>query len=95
MHPNLEEVYRRKVADLEAALNVPEERAEAHAVLRSLIDRIVLHPGAKRGEISAEVRGEIAALLQLANDKEKTRTSREVRVSLVAGIGFEPMTFRL
>jgi hypothetical protein len=38
LHPNLAEVYRRKVADLEAALNMPEERAEAHAGLRGLID---------------------------------------------------------
>jgi len=95
LHPNLAEVYRRKVADLEAALNMPEERAEAHAALRGLIDRIVLHPGVKRGEISAEVHGEIAALWQLADNKEMTRTSREVRVSLVAGEGFEPSTFRL
>jgi hypothetical protein len=29
--------------------------------------------------------GEIAALLQLADSKQKTRTSEEVRVSLVAG----------
>ena len=85
LHPNLAEIYRRKVADLEIALNVAEERAEAHAALRGLIDQIVLYPGAKRGEVRAEVHGEIVALWHLMDNKEKTRTSREVRVSLVAG----------
>jgi DNA invertase Pin-like site-specific DNA recombinase len=85
LHPNLAEVYRRKVADLEVALNVPEDRPEAHAALRRLIDGIVLHPGAKRGEVTAEMHGEIVALWQLMGRKEKTRTSPEVRVSLVAG----------
>ena len=71
LHPNLAEVYRRKVAELEVALNAPEDRAEAHTVLRGLIERIVLHPGTKRGELAAEMHGEIVALWQLADDKEK------------------------
>jgi hypothetical protein len=51
-----------------------------------LIDAVVLYPGAKRGEIRAELNGELAALLQLGEPQNaKTRTSCDVRVWLVAG----------
>jgi site-specific DNA recombinase len=76
LHPNLAELYRRKVADLEIALNDPACRDEAAMALRGLIDAVVLYPGAKRGEIRAELYGELAALLQLAEVQNgKTRTS--------------------
>jgi site-specific DNA recombinase len=55
-------------------------------VLRGLIEAVVLHPGDRRGEVRAELRGEIAALLQLGEArKQKTRVG-ETRVSLVAGM---------
>jgi len=86
VHPNLPEVYRRKVADLETALNDPAIQIEASSILRGLIDAVVLHPGSRRGEVRAELHGELAALLRFAEEREsKTRTSRDVRVSLVAG----------
>jgi site-specific DNA recombinase len=85
LHPHIADIYRRKVADLEAALNDSLLRTEAAAALRSLIDKVELYPGAKRGELRAELHGELAALLQLGAEQTKTRTSRDVRVSLVAG----------
>ena len=36
--------------------------------LRSLIDAIVVHPGDRRGEVSLELRGDLAAFLHLADD---------------------------
>ena len=42
------EIYRRKVADLAAALNAQETRAEAAEILRGLIERIELRPAAER-----------------------------------------------
>ena len=44
LHPKAAEVYRRQVADLEAALNDPEVRMEASDALRSLIEKVVLTP---------------------------------------------------
>jgi site-specific DNA recombinase len=93
LHPGLADVYRRKVAELEMVLDNPAWRTEAALVLRGLVDRVVLRPGEKRGEVRAELHGVLACLLSL--EQEKTRPSSDVRVSLVAGIGFEPMTFRL
>ncbi|PZX36169.1 hypothetical protein LY56_03565, partial [Roseinatronobacter thiooxidans] len=37
IHPGLAESYARKVADLAAALNAPEARAQAADLLRGLI----------------------------------------------------------
>jgi site-specific DNA recombinase len=85
LHPNLAEIYRRKVTDLETALDDASIRGDAALALRGLIDAVVLHPGAKRGEVRAELCGELAALLQLGSAQTKTRTSEDVRVSLVAG----------
>jgi hypothetical protein len=44
LHPNLAEVYRRKVADLQTALADPKTQTEALEILRGLIERVVLHP---------------------------------------------------
>jgi site-specific DNA recombinase len=83
------------VAELEAALDHPAIRGEAALALRGLVDRVVLHPGAKRGEMRAELHGVLAALMSDDPHNLKTRTSDDVRVSVVAGVGFEPTTFRL
>jgi hypothetical protein len=48
LHPNAAEVYRRKVAELELALNDDSIKAEAGEILRSLIDRVVLTRRARR-----------------------------------------------
>lgn len=44
LHPNLVELYKRKVAALEEALADPEIRSEAGDILRGLIDRIEVMP---------------------------------------------------
>ncbi|MEQ9639809.1 MAG: hypothetical protein RIM84_07260 [Alphaproteobacteria bacterium] len=86
VHPKLAEVYRRQVERLEAALNESMVRPEAAEALRALIDKIVLKPGEKRGEVHAVLHGELGALLALGSVAEKNRTSiSEVRLSVVAG----------
>jgi site-specific DNA recombinase len=104
LHPNLPELYRRKVEMLEKALQDPLAASAAGEALRSLIDAIVVFPGAKRGEVMIELRGDLAAFMHVEDEGASTRTavprvgngrSAEVMGSLVAGIGFEPMTFRL
>jgi site-specific DNA recombinase len=97
IHPNLAQVYRDKVARLEAELADPAIAADAKSVLRSLIDKIVLIPGEKRGEIGIELHGELANILTLGTAyKNKRRTGvARVQLSVVAGVGFEPTTFRL
>jgi site-specific DNA recombinase len=103
--PSVAQLYAKKVAHLTEALNRPEDRAEAAQALRGLIERIVVRPGAKRGQIDATLHGELGTILSWTagrgNDTgAQTKTpaassATGVSVSVVAGIGFEPMTFRL
>jgi hypothetical protein len=72
LHPNLAEIYRRKVADLQTTLGDPKTQTEALEILRGLIVRVVLHPAEKGFEI--EFIGEIAAMVDLGPcDKEARR----------------------
>ena len=99
IHPNVASIYRRKVARLADALDNPGERDEAASAIRGLIDRIVLTPGARRGEMGAALHGDLGAILEwTGNGHEKTKTDTPMTgmsVSVVAGAGFEPATFRL
>ncbi len=92
LHPNLAEVYRKKVANLADALNEENTPSEAAEAIRGLIDEIRLVP--KDGDLKIELYGELAALIALANEHPRGKTSG-VQVTLVAGAGFEPATFRL
>ena len=53
-HPNIAEVYRRKVGSLQQVLNDEETRPQAVATIRSLIDRIEVRPGVSRGHCDAD-----------------------------------------
>ena len=74
LHPKLAEVYRQQVERLEEALNDPAIRPEATDALCSLIDRIVLYPGERRGEVRAELYGELGAILALSHGGGSTNT---------------------
>lgn len=45
----------------------------ASAALRGLIDRIVLSPGLRRGEVQAQLFGDLEAILAFANDNGRQR----------------------
>jgi hypothetical protein len=92
IHPNVADIYRRKVARLAEALNHPAERDEAADAIRSLIERVTLIPGAKRGQVDATLHGEFGAILQWIEHRESAEYKNTpgadatgVSVSLVAG----------
>jgi site-specific DNA recombinase len=58
IHPNVADIYRRKVERLAETLQRPQERDEAAKAIRALIDRITLTPGPRRGEIDATLHGD-------------------------------------
>ena len=102
LHPNLAERYRAKVETLREALTGPDA-TDALEAARTLIERVVLHPGAD-GTLEIELSGEIAAMIKLALSETTADGSRRKRddrdlfhrsVKVVAGTGFEPVTFRL
>ena len=82
LHPNAADIYRAKVADLEASLNAPEIRAEASDALRALIDRVVLTPNADAPDgLRAELYGDLAEILRLG-EAGPARSQRQADTSL-------------
>ena len=102
--PSASAIYAKKVSALTKALNRREERQEAAETLRGLIEKISLTPGPERGEIYATLHGELGTIL---NWTERQAIGKAVKttkpaadatglsLSVVAGAGFEPTTFRL
>ena len=76
VHPNIAAVYRRNVERFTEALDDPDGGRQAAEALRSLIGEIVLTPGPKRGEVHAELRGELMGILAFATETN----SRSVRI---------------
>ena len=94
-HPNLAKHYEKLVHQVQSLLNTPECKQEAVTALRNLIDRIDLIP--TKDGLTIDIVGNLAAMLQLAMPQMQKTASRETAfaISLVAGVGFEPTTFRL
>ena len=88
LHPNLAQIYRRKVEQLQHALNDPEIRDEAIQVLRGLLESVVIAPAETGFEV--EIVGEIAHMIEMGMNEGKKkgpvlneRMARSVKV--VAG----------
>ncbi len=96
MHPNLPAIYQGKITSLKDALNTPDTIKQANEAIRQLIEKVRLVPEGKT--LNIELFGELAALLSLGigpNDKHPLADAEGVQVTLVAGAGFEPATFKL
>ncbi|WP_235209841.1 hypothetical protein [Sphingobium sp. Ant17] len=95
IHPNISEIYRRKVERLTHSLSQPEECQEAADALRALIERIDLTPGAKRGEVNAMLYGEFGRILEWIEQRRVAENAQSpgalasglcgMSVSVVAG----------
>ena len=101
LHPNLAAIYHRKVAALQNLVQNEATRTEAVEIIRSLVDEVIFRPTAEAG-LEVELVGDIAKMVHLAqNSNENSPASGAVHeefarsVKVVAGVGFEPTTFRL
>src|SRR5260221_13062565 len=98
IHPNLPALYRRKVEQLQEALSEPATQVEAGEIIRSLIDRIELTP--EGDALAIKLYGDLAQIIAFSETSaghQKGPVSDEMGpiLSVVAGRGFEPLTFRL
>jgi DNA invertase Pin-like site-specific DNA recombinase len=95
LHPQMAELYRRKVTTLAQALEQPESRLGATEALRGLIDAIVLTPA--EGALKIELKGNLAAMLGATVQSKRSPETGDLslQVQMVAGAGFEPATFGL
>lgn len=107
LHPGAAEAYRRLAENLLQAIE-GDDGEEVRTELRKLIERVDFIPAEGLGKFQLEVHGSLAALLALGkarNAKNPTARGHGVfadqsltsgcEVSLGAGVGFEPTTFRL
>ena len=89
LHPAAVDAYRKKVAELQAALTTDDqERREAMDIVRALVSAIDVVPLEGRGQVELQVRGALAELLNLPSRRpgeppsaamvvaERTRTPR-------------------
>ena len=104
LHPNLAALYRRQVEHLHDALNAPDSRTEAAEILRGIIERINVTPLAQ-GSFEIDLTGDIVNMIEIAESSAQTKKAAPNKaaipdvyrssVKVVAGVGFEPTTFRL
>ena len=96
LHPDMAQRYRKQVSALVAALNEDGHRQEATEIIRGLIERITLMP-ADDGGLTIDLEGDLAGILRLASDSKKPAADAGglSEMKVVAGVGFEPTTFRL
>ena len=95
IHPNLPELYRKKVGKLQQALQYEATRPQVVETIRSLVDRIEILPGEARGRCEVTIVGSLAQILAFAQKTTAALTGGGGTSLMVAGVGFEPTTFRL
>ena len=93
--------YQERISELISGLSNADGLQET---LRALIDRIVLQPSPETDKLDIFLEGALSGLLTLALKSKvrdvKASPKREAvdnidELVLVAGVGFEPTTFRL
>lgn len=92
-HPALLERYAAKVEKAREALSDPAVRQEASQALRSLIDAITIHAGDE--STIADIVGDVSKVIEFAADEGRRPAGAPSSIAVVAGVGFEPTTFRL
>lgn len=67
LHPSMARHYKRSIADLRNTLaGATTNQGEAHEHVRALIDRIVLTPKEGQNELSIDLYGDLAGILNIA-----------------------------
>ena len=90
LHPGAARAYARKVESLRSIDTSDPHAEHLVAAVRPLIDKVTITPQESRKPVDITVYGLLATLL-LAS----TGSPHQFRGELVAGTGFEPVTFRL
>ena len=97
VHPNIADLYRRKVMELRTLLEDETARPEAMDIIRTMIERIEVHQGPERGKPNVILVGALAQILGFSQQKTTAApgSGGDGMVLMVAGAGFEPATVRL
>ena len=96
LHPNMADLYHKKVTELQSLLTDETARPQAMELIRSMIEHIEVHAGKERGKPDVILVGALAQILAFTQQNNTAASNGDGgRVLMVAGAGFEPATFRL
>ncbi len=92
---NIARVYKVRVERLVDGLTDSAIRQEAIEIIQSMIEQIIVTP--VEGGFTIDLHGELGAILALVDGKQKLPDAKRAgsSLSVVAGAGCEPTTFRL
>ncbi len=101
LNPNMAAIHRQRISTLCESLRDENGRVQAVELLRTLADQVAFVPDGKA--LAVVPRRDFAAILAFAANRKKPDLLSEIGlmgdlpspVSVVAGTGFEPVTFRL
>ncbi|MBL6957827.1 MAG: hypothetical protein ISR52_02520 [Rhodospirillales bacterium] len=93
IHPNIADLYRKRVGELQTLLTDDTSRPKAMDLIRSMIDHIQIHAGSERGNPEVILIGALARILAFSQ-KNKTAASNgsDGTFLMVAEEGLEPPT---
>jgi site-specific DNA recombinase len=98
-HPNIADLYRRKVATLHDLLGSEATRTEAVEIIHSLIEKVTFRPTSSGRTLEIILFGDLARMVHLAQQPDGSNSIAEAvheefacSVKVVAGAGFEPAT---
>jgi hypothetical protein len=85
-HPNMAELYAKKIGELQTLITDETARPQAMDIIRSLIDHIEVHEGKERGKPNVILVGALAQILAFTQqNKTAASNGSDGRVLMVAG----------
>jgi site-specific DNA recombinase len=96
LHPNMAGYYRAQIADLRTALSDPGRNNQAAETVHRIELTLVTRNGKKTPTVSlyGRLAGILARVTKASAPLDESDAPARV-TNLVAGVGFEPTTFRL
>ncbi|WP_100180579.1 recombinase family protein [Bradyrhizobium nitroreducens] len=81
IHPNIGDIYRRRIERLTEALNHADDAREAAEALREVIDRIVISPGEKRGDLQITLHGDLDTIIDWVARAAKSGYKAKLKIT--------------
>ena len=90
LHPNMADLYRKKVMELQSLLNDDTSRPQAMELICSMIERIEVHIGEERGKPNVILVGALAQILAFTQQSKTAASGGDGgRVLMVAGARYQ------
>ena len=87
VHPNIGELYAKKVGELRILLTDDKTRRQAMDIIRSMIERVEVSEGVERSKPNVVLVGDLAAKLACTQNNTAASLGDDGRVLMVAGTG--------